>query len=116
MPDSFGDKIRIIHALDAIETIEHYTKATDFDDFSGNIMMQDACLRQLQVIGESCRNISAALREIWPEVPWRQIIGMRIIVIHQYFGIDINVIWAIIQYDLPEFRAQLKQILASFDE
>jgi uncharacterized protein with HEPN domain len=52
MPDKFGDKIRLQHTLEALETIEDYVKSADFVTFSGNLMMQDACIRQLQVIGE----------------------------------------------------------------
>jgi uncharacterized protein with HEPN domain len=74
-------------------------------------MMQDACIRQLQVIGESCRNISPELREKTPGVPWSQIIGLRIIVIHQYFGIDTRVIWEIIRNDLPALKFQVEKIV-----
>lgn len=111
MPDKFGDKIRLQHALDAIETIEGYISDADFQVFSENLMMQDACIRQLQVIGESCRNVSPELREKYPEVPWSQIVGLRIIVIHQYFGVDIRVIWEVIQRDIPVFKVQVKRIV-----
>ncbi|MFZ2897452.1 MAG: DUF86 domain-containing protein [Saprospiraceae bacterium] len=111
MPDKFGDKIRLQHTLDAIETIEGYITVADFQAFSDNLMMQDACIRQLQVIGESCRNVSPELREKYPEVPWSQIVGLRIIVIHQYFGVDIRVIWEVIQSDLPVFKVQVKRIV-----
>jgi uncharacterized protein with HEPN domain len=114
MPDKIGDKIRLQHILDAIETIEVYITAADFSAFSENLMMQDACIRQLQVIGESCRNVSPELREKHPGVPWSQIVGLRIIVIHQYFGIDIKVIWEVIQNDLPIFKLQVKRIVEEF--
>jgi uncharacterized protein with HEPN domain len=115
MPDKFGDNIRLQHTLDSIETIEGYIAGTDFQAFSENPMMQDACIRQLQVIGESCRNVSFELREKHPEVPWSQIVGLRIIVIHQYFGVDIRVIWEVIQHDLPVFKVQVKRILEELE-
>ena len=115
MPDKFGDKIRLQHTLDAIEIIEGYKTAADFQAFSENLMMQDACIRQLQVIGESCRNVSPELREKHPEVPWSQIVGLRIIVIHQYFGVDIRVIWEVIQNDLPVFKVQVKRIVEELE-
>jgi uncharacterized protein with HEPN domain len=115
MPDKFGDKIRLQHALDAIEIIEGYITAADFQVFSENLMMQDACIRQLQVIGESCRSVSPELREKYPEVPWSQIVGLRIIVIHQYFGVDIRVIWEVIQRDLPIFKVQVIRIVEELE-
>lgn len=116
MPDKFGDKIRLQHAFDAIETIEVYVATADFSTFSRNLMMQDACIRQLEVIGESCRNISEELRNKHPEVPWSQIVGLRIIVIHQYFGIDTRLIWEIIQKDISLFKNQITRILTIIDQ
>lgn len=115
MPDKFGDKIRLQHALDAIETIEGYVSNSNFDAFSDNSMMRDACIRQLQVIGESCKNVSSELKEKYPEIPWRQIIGLRIIVIHEYFGIDEKVIWEVIKNDLHAFKAQAEKIVGELE-
>mgnify|MGYP002624423018 CR=1 FL=1 len=112
MPDKFGDKIRLQHVLDAIETIEDYISSADFEAFSENSMMRDACIRQLQVIGESCKNVHAELREKYPDVPWRQIVGLRNIVIHEYFGVDEKVIWEVIQQDLPVFKQQVADIIS----
>ncbi|MCB9282640.1 MAG: DUF86 domain-containing protein [Lewinellaceae bacterium] len=111
MPDKFGDKVRLQHVLDAIETIEGYVGDADFEAFSENSMMRDACIRQLQVVGESCRNVTFELREKNPEIPWKQIVGLRVIVIHEYFGVDENVIWEIIQNDLPSFKRQVEEIV-----
>lgn len=115
MPDKFGDKIRLQHALDAIEIIGEYVSKADLKIFSENSMMRDACIRQLQVIGESCRNISHELREQYPEIPWRQIVGLRIIVIHEYFGVDEQVIWEVIQNDLPAFKLQVARIIKELE-
>lgn len=115
MPDKFGDKIRLKHALDAVDTIETYISKADFATFSENSMMRDACIRQLQVIGESCRNVSTDLREKYPEVPWRQIVGLRVIIIHEYFGVDEKVIWEIIQNDISAFKKQVEEILNQLD-
>ena len=111
MPDRFGDKIRLQHAYDAIDTIMGYIRDADFDVFSQDQMLSDACLIQIQIIGESCRNLSQDIRDKYKEVPWREIIGLRIIVIHEYFGVDEIVIWEIMQSDLPRFRGQLLEII-----
>jgi uncharacterized protein with HEPN domain len=113
MPDKFGDVNRLQHALDAIKIIEGYVDGADFKSFSHHPMLRDACLRQLQVIGEACRNLSSELRNNHPEIPWRQIVGLRIIVIHEYFGVDEKVIWEVIQYDLPVFKGQIEAIISS---
>jgi uncharacterized protein with HEPN domain len=110
MPDKFGDKIRLRHILDAIESINAYVANTDYIAFSGHPMMQDACIRQLQVIGEACSKVSPALRDKHPQIPWQQIIGLRIIVIHEYFGVDDIVIWDVIEKDLPELMQQVDAI------
>lgn len=111
MPDKFGDKIRLQHALDAIKALEGYVGHAEFDAFLENSMMQDACIRQLQVVGEACRNISPDLRGKYTDIPWHQIVGLRIIVIHEYFGLDEKIVWDIIQNDLPTFKIQLETIL-----
>lgn len=113
MPGNSGNLVRLRHVLEAIETIEGYIAGTDFDGFVSNSMMLDACIRQLQVVGESCRSVTIDLRQKYPDIPWKQIVGLRIIVIHEYFGIDINVIWEIIQDDLPSFKIQVLNVLES---
>ncbi len=115
MPDKFGDKIRLQHILDAIESINGYVTNTDYIAFSAHPMMQDACIRQLQVIGEACSKISPAIRGQNPKVPWQQIIGLRIIVIHEYFGVDDVVIWDVIQKDLPELKHQVDAMRNSLE-
>ncbi len=115
MPDKFGDHIRLRHILDAIESINTYVGNKDYQAFSEHPMMQDACIRQLQVIGEACSKVSHALREKNQQIPWQQIIGLRIIVIHEYFGVDDVVIWDVIQKDLPELQQQVSEICKSLE-
>lgn len=78
-------------------------------------MIQDACIRQLQIIGEASNKISKELQELHDTVPWREIIGLRIIVIHKYFGIDENVIWDVIQNDLIPLENQVNEIIEGID-
>lgn len=111
MPDKFGDKIRLQHVMDAVETINRYVSAADFATFSKNTMMMDACIRQLQIIGEACGKVSDELKHMYPDISWRQIVGLRIVVIHQYFGVDKQVIWDIIENDLAILKLQIEKIL-----
>lgn len=108
--------MRLRHALDAIEAINGYVLDTSFDVFLKNQMMRDACIRQLQIIGEACGKIRLTLRDSSPQVPWRQIIGLRILVVHEYFGIDDEIVWGIIQNDLPVLRGEIAAMLEKLEK
>lgn len=70
-------------------------------------------LHRLALLGEACRGVSEELRETHPEVPWRQIIGFRNVVIHEYFGIDLDLAWAIAAEDIEALGAKLNSVVAS---
>lgn len=111
MPDKFGDKIRLQQVLDAIDEIKSFTEGIDSGDFLESSMIQSACIRQLEIIGEACNHLSKGLMDENPQVLWSQIIGLRTIIVHQYFGVDIHVIWDVIQVDLPDLEAKAKEII-----
>lgn len=113
MPDRLGDQVRLRHAIDAISEIENYTKDISFEGFNENSMVQDACIRQLGVIGEACNRISKNLQESSPQIEWKAIIGLRNIVIHEYFGIDIQIVWNVIEVELPNLKKQMTELLSS---
>ena len=110
MKDNIGDRARILHIRDAIEEIKSYVKECDFNTFEENSMMHNACIKQLEIIGEAANRISDELKDTCPEIKWAEIIGLRNILIHEYFGVDIKVIWDIIQFDLPDFENKLAAI------
>lgn len=106
-----GDKIRIIHILEAILEIEKYNENRNFDDFLNDSMFRFACIKQLEIIGEASNHISSITKEKCSEIEWQQIVGMRNLFIHEYFGIDLNIAWDIIENDLPSLKHELKRIL-----
>ena len=110
-----GDKQRIQHMLDAIAEIEHYTFQTNFPAFIENSMMRFACIKQMEIIGEAANYVSAETIDAFPDIPWRQIIGLRHILVHEYFGVDNNLIWQIISKDLPSLKLGLQNVLATLD-
>lgn len=112
MRDKHGDEVRLHHILDAISKIRAYVEDETQESFSSNSKTIDACLRQLQIVGEACNKLSKSLREDNNQIPWRQIIGLRIIIVHQYFGVDDNIIWDVIQNDLPPLSDQIQMILS----
>lgn len=96
--------------LDSIKKIENYTGDLSYKDFIENDMIRDAVLRNLEVIGEAAKSIPDEVRDQYPDVPWRRIVGLRNIVIHEYFGVDFENIWKIIKDNIPEVKPYIEQI------
>ena len=115
MRNNIGDKARLHHILDAISEIEKFTKQQSLDDFIDDTMLQSACIRQLEIIGESANNISDDLKSTSEDIEWGEIIGLRHILIHDYFGVDLNIVWDIIQNDIVNLKIRIKSLLDKID-
>lgn len=115
MRGRLGDKIRVQHILDAIQEIETYLLDTDFSEFMENSMMKFACIKQMEIIGEASNHISDEIKLKFSGIEWAQIIGMRNVFVHEYFGVDTNLVWEIIKNDLPELKDKIKEILNSIN-
>ena len=113
MKSELGDKIRLQHILDAVEEIERYILKVEFNDFINNSMMRFACIKQMEIIGEASNHISNELKSKFTDVEWAQIVGMRNVFAHEYFGIDSSLVWEIIKNDIPELKEKIKLILQS---
>ena len=111
MKGRFGDQQRIGHAVDAIHDIEEYITNSTFTDFLANSMMRFACIKQLEIIGEACNHIDGETMAKYPEVEWRKLVGLRNLLVHEYFGVDEALVWDIIQSNLPKLKSQLSAIL-----
>jgi uncharacterized protein with HEPN domain len=106
-----ADRIRIQHILDAIYEIEKYAENRNFDDFLNDSMFRFACIKQLEIIGEASNHITIETKTKFQEIEWQQIVGMRNVFIHEYFGIDLSVAWVIIEKDIPDFKKKLDDVL-----
>ena len=104
-PRDFSIRIRDI--LRACEKILAHTKDMSFETFADDEWTQDAVIRNLTVIGEAARHIPKAVADRYSEVPWADIRDMRNIVVHEYFGVDLKVIWKTISEDIPDLYRRL---------
>jgi uncharacterized protein with HEPN domain len=105
------DCVYLHHIIDAFLQIEHYTDGVTYEEFLSNRLLQDGVIRQLEVMGEAARNLSEDLRNEYPIIPWRQMISLRNRMIHAYFNVNLQIIWEIIQGDIPNLKQETMHIL-----
>ena len=106
------DRQRLQDVLEAINRIEQRVGA-DRATFDADEMLQVWVVHHLQILGEATRGITEATRDAIPGIPWKQIVGMRHILVHHYFGIDLDAVWSVVQNDLQPLKAAVTQALAS---
>ncbi|MGH7165231.1 MAG: HepT-like ribonuclease domain-containing protein [Nitrospiraceae bacterium] len=105
-----SDQERLLDIREAIQRIEKYAsrgrKAFETDE-----LLQSWIVRHLQVIGEASRALSVEFRSSYPEVPWTKILGMRNVLVHDYFAIDKDVVWTVVERDLQDLKTKVEEIL-----
>lgn len=106
------ERIYLSHIIEAIEDIERYT-AAGYEAFINERMQQDAVIRKLEVIGEAVKQLSAATKTARTEIQWREIAAMRDKMIHEYFGVNLDIVWEAVQHNLPELKRAVKEIISS---
>jgi len=116
MKPPLSDELRVRHVLDAIKEIESYLLNISKEEFLASSEKRFATIKQLEIIGEACARISTSIKENYPEVEWKNIIGFRNISIHEYFGVNFQIVWQIVQLDIPMVKQQFLKILMEFVE
>jgi uncharacterized protein with HEPN domain len=105
------DELRLRHVLDAAERISDYLSGIERDSFLSNRLLQDAVVRNLEIIGEACVNLTSELREANAHVPWQKVSAIRNRLVHGYFDVDVGVVWQTVKDSLPPFLEQVRVLL-----
>lgn len=105
-----SDKIYLSHIKDAIRDIETFTAKLTKKEFRASKLIQSAVIRQIEIIGEATKNLSPTLKSKYKNIPWKDIAGMRDMLIHEYFGVDLEAVWRTVTEDIPSLKKQLAKI------
>lgn len=105
--------ILLDHILESITLIENYVSGVSEETFFSDVGIQDKVIRRLSIIGEAASQFPEAFRTKSPHVKWKEIIGMRNFLIHEYFGVTIPEVWLTVKRDLPELRDQIEKLKIS---
>jgi uncharacterized protein with HEPN domain len=97
--------------LDSIDKILSFTENVSFDDFRKNTMMEYSVVRCLEIIGEAAMRLPPSIKTKYPDVPWKDMVAMRNKVIHEYFGVDAEILWQTVKDDIPALRPLIKEII-----
>ena len=106
-----ADVVYLRHILDAILRIGEYLQGINEEEFYRKYLVQDGVIRQLEIIGEATKNIPESFRTFHPEIPWRSMAGIRDKLIHNYFGINLKVVWKTATEDLPTLNSKIPKFL-----
>ena len=104
------DKIRFEHMLDAIKDIETVTLNMTYDDYVANLGSRWGLVKLIEIIGEAASKVSKETQQKHGEIPWKEIIGTRHVLVHDYNTVDFNLLWEIIQREIPKIKNLIQTI------
>ena len=105
-----NDQVYLEHILEAISKIENFVNGLTKFDFDKNVLIQDAVIRNFEIIGEATKRISKQFTQSHPEIPWQDMASMRDKLIHDYLDVDLDVVWKTVEVDIPLLRKIISSI------
>jgi uncharacterized protein with HEPN domain len=109
------DRLYLSNIFECIERIESYTRDGK-EAFLQTTIIQDAVIRNFEIIGEATKRLSPEIRAAYPDVPWQQVAGFRDVLIHDYLKVNLNRVWGVIEQNLPQLKATIEAILQELRE
>lgn len=106
-PDA--DRVLLAHMVDCLARIVDYT-GNNRDRFMGSQLVQDAVVRNLQILAESSQRLSSQIKLTEAHIPWRELSGFRNVIVHDYLGIDLDAVWLVVEQDLPPLTDALNRM------
>lgn len=108
------DKLRLKDILDAIKNIEDFIAGKDYKDLESNMMLKSAIMAQMMILGEAAKNIGDETKERYSDIEWDKASSMRNVLIHEYFGVEWEIVWDTIKKDIPILKERLQKIYNEF--
>ena len=108
-------RLYLAEMLAAADAVEDFVKGMEFDAFLLDDKTSSAVVRKFEIIGEASKNISSTLKERYPEIPWKEMAGMRDKVIHLYFGVDREAVWLVVKERIPSLKPLIEEILRDLE-
>lgn len=106
---------RLLDILEAIDHIVRYAQRGR-EAFENNELIQIWCVRHLQIIGEAARNLPDDVRALAPGIPWSSIVGMRHILVHGYFDVDVDLVWDVVEHKIPALKPEIEELLQALGD
>ncbi len=101
--------------LNSIQEVEDFTRGMEYEQFEVDKKTAYAVLRSLEVMGEAAKRIPETVRQRYQDIPWKRMTGMRDKLIHEYSGVDLEIVWAVVKTELPPLKPYIEQILRDLD-
>ena len=111
MKNRISDRERLLHISDAVESIIGFTSGISFEQYDEDYKLRLALVKLLEIIGEAASGLSPQLQERFTEIDWTILKSIRNVLVHEYFGVDYEVIWNTIQTNIPELKSRIAEIL-----
>lgn len=109
-------KILIEHILQCIEHLEQYLKGITKKEFLASVQLQDSVIRRIEIIGEAVKNIPKQIKNKYPDIAWKEIAGMRDILIHEYFGVDLGLTWKVAKKDVHWLKNRIMKVKKDLED